>query len=170
MPRAPRRRSTTPGSNPDHDPFAIDVTIGFDDPFAVAQDPFSVDLDEVDTEAEEPPPDSLEAMAAEELDEIAAGFRRRMQREAERLDLVLDTDYWCCLCFQTYDQLVAFLQATGWRRIGERYLDGLAVARALGIELPPSPTWPRITRDSTWDAFVLDQSDDEQTTGEEERA
>jgi hypothetical protein len=165
---ARRSRSSTRAFTPDDDrasgfadPFASD-DLWFDDgdPFAEDDpvfddgDPFAERSGRAIDPARLPPPGSLERMAQEEVDEIAQSFRQRMQRENRRLDFVLDSDYWCCLVFQSSEQLLAFLNATGWRRLGERYIDGLAVARAMNIDLPPAPAWPRISHDPIWEEFV----------------
>jgi hypothetical protein len=97
----------------------------------------------------------LEADAAAELDAVAQGFRDRKDREAERMELATNSDYWLCLCFATQAQRDAFLAATNWRDLGVRYLDGREIARRQGIELPPDPVWPNARRDTTWDAYAM---------------
>jgi hypothetical protein len=97
----------------------------------------------------------LQTDAVAELDAIAAGFRERKDKEAERFELAVNTDYWMCLCFATQAQRNAFVDAAGWRDLGTRYLDGREVARRLGYDLPPDPEWPNSKRDTTWDKYAM---------------
>jgi len=54
----------------------------------------------------------------------------------------LDTGYWFCVYFQTGERMREFLRKAGWK-LGEKYLDGEALARRLGIRLEsPSPGPP----------------------------
>ena len=97
-------------------------------------------------------PGDLAGDAAVELDAIQQGFRDRRDREAERAELVTMTDYYFCVCFATRQQRQAFLDGVGWDiAAGDRYLDGRALAKRDGVELPPDPVFPAIRRDSTWD-------------------
>lgn len=97
----------------------------------------------------------LERDAALELDEVAKGFRERAHREAERMELATNSDYWFCVCFATQAQRDAFIDAVGWRDLGLRYLDGRVIAQRLGHDLPPDPEWPNAHRDSSWDAYAM---------------
>ena len=54
-----------------------------------------------------------------------------------------DTEFWCCLCFETRDQKDAFLKAAGLFDIGDKYLDGRQVARKLGIDPGAKIQWPK---------------------------
>lgn len=98
---------------------------------------------------------SLERDAAAELDAVAQGFRDRKAKEAERMELATNSDYWFCVCFATLAQRDAFLAATGWRDLGLRYLDGRDVARRMGHDLPPDPVWPNAHRERSWDQYAM---------------
>lgn len=87
---------------------------------------------------------SAEDDTVAELDALSEGFRARLKREEDRLGLVLDTRHWCCVVFATYEQLTAFREAMRWYRYGERYLNGVAMARDLGVDIPPTPSWPQV--------------------------
>lgn len=83
-----------------------------------------------------------------DLNEIEAGFRNRAKQESNRFDLVIDTEYWYCTCFQSRKQKEQFLAALKILEFGDKFLDGLLVAERLGIKLDPveipfNPT-PRI--------------------------
>jgi hypothetical protein len=101
----------------------------------------------------------LEADAAAELDAVSQGFRDRKAREAERMELATNSDYWLCVCFATQAQRDAFLAASNWRDLGMRYLDGREIARRQGIELPPDPVWPNARRDTSWDDYAMTVED-----------
>ncbi|XVV05344.1 hypothetical protein ACQPW3_08110 [Actinosynnema sp. CA-248983] len=96
----------------------------------------------------EPEPDPLAGVeytgdlatdAATELDAVAQGFRDRTKREDERFRLATDSEYWFAVCFKTRADKEAFLAAARLMPIGDKYLDGYAVARALGIPMPTEP-------------------------------
>ncbi len=74
-----------------------------------------------------------------EMEALQEGFA---QRKRKRLDsgreLNTDSEYWCCLCFQTREQKEAFLVAMGWIAMGDKYLDGVELARRQGVALPSS--------------------------------
>lgn len=78
----------------------------------------------------------LEADSAAELDALAQGFRDRTARENDRFRLATDSEYWFCVCFKSRQDKDTFLAAAGLNSIGDKYLDGYAVARVLGIEMP----------------------------------
>lgn len=78
----------------------------------------------------------LAADSAAELDAVAQGFRDRTKREDERFRLATDSEYWFAVCFKTRADKEAFLAAARLMPIGDKYLDGYAVARALGIPMP----------------------------------
>lgn len=93
----------------------------------------------------EPEPDPLAAVdytgdlvtdSAAELDALAKGFRERTKREDERFKLATDSEYWFAVCFKTREDKDAFLATARLMAVGDKYLDGYAVARALGIALP----------------------------------
>lgn len=93
----------------------------------------------------------VEEDATAEFDALAQGFRDRMKREQARFLQVVDTGYWTCVCFATAEQHFAFRRALGWDRYGGRYVDGVALARDMGVDIPPSPEFPRTQPPSpTW--------------------
>ena len=63
------------------------------------------------------------------------------------------------MCFQSRAQSEAFLREIGWRKFGDKYLDGVKVAKMMGIELPddevPYVDEPKI--DKVWASFVDDE-------------
>ena len=91
---------------------------------------------------------------AEEFAAIHEGRRK----QAVSIELANDTEYWFAMYFQTRDQKEAFLKAMGWFERGDKYLDGTAVAKKLGIELPPRPAPYKVGR---LDKKLFDLTDDQ---------
>lgn len=71
-----------------------------------------------------------------DLDEVQASFRERIKTENSRFQNTTDSEYWFAVCFQTREQKDAFLKAMNLFLIGDKYLDGLEVAKQLGIDIP----------------------------------
>jgi len=96
-------------------------------------DTASLDLEE--------PPDSArkEHPLPKDLEDLHGSFSARAKAEQNRFELVTDSEYWFCICFQSREQCLAFLEAKGWlteTNDSDKYLDGLEVARLEGVELP----------------------------------
>lgn len=73
-----------------------------------------------------------------DLDEVQASFRKRIKMENARFQNTTDSEYWFAMCFQTREQKEAFLKAMDLFLIGDKYLDGVEVAKKLGIDIPPA--------------------------------
>ena len=84
-----------------------------------------------------------DAPVEKKVAEIRTAFMQRTKNEAARVELVTDTEFWCCLCFETRDQKDNFLKAAGLFDIGDKYLDGRQVARKLGIDPGAKIQWPK---------------------------
>jgi len=78
----------------------------------------------------------LEQESQEELSELLQGFKQRARNEQERFDHATQSDFWVTAVFQTFEQAQAFRAAIG--QPAQKYVDGYAVAKHLGIELPPA--------------------------------
>mgnify|MGYP003353035516 CR=1 FL=1 len=72
---------------------------------------------------------------AQEFNEMQKGFMERNKAEQERFRLATDSEYWCCLVFQSREQKEQFLQAMKWMVHGDKYIDGVKVAKSLNVEL-----------------------------------
>ncbi len=70
-----------------------------------------------------------------ELNALQQGFRDRAKREAERFRLATDSEYWIAVCFKTREDKEKFLRNAKLLPIGDKYMDGYAVARALGVPM-----------------------------------
>ena len=100
---------------------------------------------------------NAEKDSAADLDAVQQGFRKRAADEGKRFALATDSEYWACICFQTREQKESFLVALDILKFGDRYLDGQAVAKQLGVALPkadvpyktsakPDPAWVELTK------------------------
>lgn len=102
-----------------------------------------------------PGPEEAEAEAQAEVSEILSGFRGRAKREDQRFVDATDSEYWVAVCFQTREQKDEFLQKAKLADLGDKYLDGMAVARILGIRLDSRiPTMPQLRLDRRLSALV----------------
>lgn len=75
----------------------------------------------------------------EELNRLQQGFRARAEAERVRFSETTRSDYYFCVVFEHGDQRAEFLKQSGYRETDPYFVDGLILAAALGIELPPSP-------------------------------
>jgi len=99
---------------------------------------------------------AMEATLRQVEQEGAESFIARRYRENARVDRVTVTDYYVCLVFEHHEAQKAFLEQLPERvhRVGW-FIDGHAVADLLGIPVPPPlGSWPQVSIDATWDAFV----------------
>jgi hypothetical protein len=78
--------------------------------------------------------DSVDAV--QEFNEVQKAFMDRNKAEAERFQLATDSEYWCCLVFQTREQKEHFLAAMHWMTHGDKYIDGVKAAKSLGVDVP----------------------------------
>lgn len=106
----------------------------------LAGGPGSLGIGKGKAKAPEPEDDkTLEEHAAEVLSEAEAGFRDRARNESDRFFLATDTEYWLTTCFQSRSQKEQFLaglrEKFGLKDDGDKYIDGWALAKALGIHL-----------------------------------
>lgn len=77
---------------------------------------------------DEPPPE-------QELDALSIAFRERSAQEARRFRDATDSEHWVCVCFTSREEKEAFLRAANLAKLGDKYLDGRKVARALGVAI-----------------------------------
>ncbi|AXB48204.1 hypothetical protein A4R43_01115 [Amycolatopsis albispora] len=70
-----------------------------------------------------------------ELTALQQGFRDRAKREAERFRLATDSEYWLAICFKSREDKEKFLRNAKLLHVGDKYMDGYAVARLLGVPM-----------------------------------
>jgi hypothetical protein len=100
-------------------------------------------VSEPKAEPEPTEPLDPEQESKRELNELQSGFIARAKAEEARRTLVTDSEFWVCLCFQTREQVEAFMRETGWGAETDKYVDGRRVARELEVSLPPDPQYPK---------------------------
>ena len=81
---------------------------------------------------------SPEIDAAEQEAAMLAALNNKEIKKAiaDKIKLTTDSEYWVALCFETRAQKEAFLKALAVFQQGDKYLDGLEVAKRMGIALP----------------------------------
>jgi len=85
------------------------------------------------------PVKKAEQLSKDEMREVHNAFKDRAKNEQARFMRAVDSEYWCCICFQTREQKEAWLKATGLAAIGDKYLDGKRVAAKMRVILPSVP-------------------------------
>lgn len=79
--------------------------------------------------------DDLAEDCASEFDALEQAYRDRAKAEEQRKVAATDSEFWFAVCFSSRDEKDAFLAEFGLGRIGDKYLDGAAVARLLRKKL-----------------------------------
>jgi hypothetical protein len=102
-----------------------------DDLFAEAE-PDTDPIGEIDY------PGTADGDCAATLKAVKSAFQVRAAEEAKRFEAATDSEYWCALVFETREQKEAFLAAMRWLQHGDKYLDGILLARQQGVALPPA--------------------------------
>lgn len=85
-------------------------------------------------------PGDLEGDVLAEAQAIREAFQAKYRGELDNFRVQDSTNYWFLVCFQTQEQKEQFLSQAGWPTDGiggQRYLNGLALARALGLDIQP---------------------------------
>jgi hypothetical protein len=66
-------------------------------------------------------------------------FRADRNRETTNNEAVTTSRHFLCVCFGTQERRDAFLAASGWSGEHGTFVDGEALAKSMGIELPTLP-------------------------------
>jgi len=85
-------------------------------------------------------PTLAQGLEADADEEVSAALQAVLDERAERRDayrITNDQDYYLVLCFQCEGQKQEFLEKARWTGLGERFLDGLKVARLMGVDIQP---------------------------------
>ena len=94
---------------------------------------------------------NFEKDAKAELNQAQKAFHQRAEDERKRFELATDTEYWFCVCFQTREQKDEFLRKSGLTAQGDKYLDGLKVAKKFGVKMDSATVeLPRGRVDDSW--------------------
>lgn len=104
----------------------------------------------------------LEAVNAENealLTDLERADRHHLTATRKRVGSGMDTNYFLCVVFVSAEQKKAFLEASGWAEYGgHRYLNGVQMARDMGIELPDGYLATDASPDKTLSEFVRKES------------
>jgi hypothetical protein len=102
-----------------------------------------------------------EAMVAKDDKEAEErGLRESLTSQKSRMKAEMQWDFFCCVIFQSEEQRRAFLEAIrwNWKERGGIYIDGQELAKAIGVALPPGPTWKNGEPKDIWEQFSFDES------------
>jgi hypothetical protein len=113
-------------------------------------DDCALDFDDADAKAKRTP-----AGRQGELSDLLKKLKAAAQQEQAVFLENVDSEYWCCLCFQTRAQKDEFLARMGWADLGDKYLDGLAIAQKQGLKLEAkTPPVRKRNVSKRWREFV----------------
>jgi hypothetical protein len=79
---------------------------------------------------------NLEEDSKAELTALQKAIKDQQRNYAAKMKDILDSEYWVAVCFQTRAQKEAFLTAIGLILDGDKYVNGLSLAKKMGINLP----------------------------------
>jgi hypothetical protein len=96
------------------------------------------DFDSIFEEGENPLEETafvgeLQADANSEVSDILKAIIERRKAQNERFRITSDPEYFFCVCFQSRDQKDEFLKATHWDDLGNKFINGLEVARRMNV-------------------------------------
>jgi hypothetical protein len=94
------------------------------------------------------------AQAGKQISEVLKKFKTRKADEKKLYWDNVDSEYWIAVCFQSREQKDRFLEAMEWDRIGDKYLDGIEVMRAMKIPVGEVPAVRKVQKHKTWEEFV----------------
>lgn len=90
-----------------------------------------------------------------EMSVLESGFKSRAKEEAKRFTEATDSEYWLALCFQTREQKEEFLNKLKLIDLGDKYLDGLRVAKRLNVDIEAeTPKDRKFKVDKVWDSLT----------------
>ena len=95
------------------------------------------------TPVDPPPTDDPETAAADELRAMLQTIAEEKRRRREMYRTQIDPEFWFAICFQDRAQKEEFLKTVGWFDLGDKYLDGIAVAERMGVQLTVKKLKPK---------------------------
>lgn len=100
----------------------------------------------------------IEPDAKRELSALEEAFKQRKLAEMKRFALNTDSEYWVAFCFPSREAKEAFLTAAGLMADGDKYIDGVAAAKKLGIDVPkPDATFSTTFNiNKRWNELTMD--------------
>lgn len=86
--------------------------------------------------------DDLHADADAGMSEALRQIIERKRATQERFRTATDPEFFFCVCFQSREQKEQFLELVGWSDLGDKYINGLEVARRLKVPIEIIPIEP----------------------------
>lgn len=80
---------------------------------------------------------SLTEIGDAEISAALAAIKAGKKEWRDAYRVLTDPNYYTVVVFQSTDQRDEFLDKAGWRPFGEKYIDGLALAQYLGVDVQP---------------------------------
>jgi len=77
----------------------------------------------------------LEKECRAEVSVVLQGFKDRAKAEQSAFVNATDSEHWFCVCFQSHEAKDEFLEKTGLKELGDKYLSGHDAANVLGVKL-----------------------------------
>jgi len=84
----------------------------------------------------------LQEDADSTMSEALRQIIERKKATQERFRVATDPEFFICVCFQSREQKNEFLRLAGWDDLGDKYINGLDVARRLGVGIQIVPIAP----------------------------
>ena len=81
--------------------------------------------------------DKIKAKAdlKEKAESLKSDFIKGIQESQKKFQQEMDTEFFFCVAFQNREQKEDFLKQTNLLQHGDKYLNGLEVAKTLGVKL-----------------------------------
>ena len=79
----------------------------------------------------------LTELADSEISAALAAIKAEKKQRRDQYRVLTDPNYYTVVVFQSTDQRDEFLEKAGWLPFGEKYIDGLALAAHLGVDVQP---------------------------------
>lgn len=81
--------------------------------------------------------DGLTAVADGEISDVLKAIKAEKKQRRDDYRVITNPNYYTVVVFQSTDQRDEFLEKAGWLPYGEKYIDGLALAQHLGVDVQP---------------------------------
>jgi hypothetical protein len=76
------------------------------------------------------------------MSEVLRAIIERKKATQERFRVATDPEFFLVVCFQSREQKEDFLSQAKWDDLGHKYINGLDVARKMGLDVPVIPIEP----------------------------
>lgn len=78
---------------------------------------------------------NVEADSLAEADVLYSELKAARKQQTDKVLAIGDSEYWFAVCFRDRDSKDAFLKAINAARLGDKYIDGHALARMLKVDI-----------------------------------